>query len=114
MRDDDIDLSAGLPLVTTGAIPAHARQPVTPLQKMLDAYPQMAEDRHATIEPRLRMANDAAYSKALNNLLTTFGYDRRRTSIAVEPEPKPGPKSGALIFTGNPLSWLRRLFRRGE
>ena len=76
--------------------------------------PTILNDADVATGYGLLAANDAAHLKALNNLLSAFGLDKRHASIAVEPASEPSTRSGAIVFTGSPFAWLSRLFRRGS
>ena len=82
------------------------------LMRQLNAYPALVEQRRAAVDPHLLALSDAAHLKAINRVLTNFGLAKENQTIAVEPD-VPGPKPGALVFSGNPFGWIKRLFRRG-
>lgn len=116
--DEDVDnIERGLPTVTTGGIPAHARAPVDAIEKQLAMYAELKEDMRSSIAPALLARNDQAFSQAINRVLTGFGLDRK-SAWQHEPEPAVAPATnsdnGAITFTGSPFAWLRSLFRRGK
>lgn len=114
--DADVDnIEHGIPLVTTGGIPAYARSPVAALEKQLNSYAELKEDMRSSVPAALRAANDMAYSKAINRVLTGYGLDRKTAwQHEPTPDPAPAPSSGLITFTGSPIAWIKRLFRRGD
>ena len=115
---EDVDnIERGLPLVTTGGIPAHASAPVVPIEKQLNSYAELKEAMRDSISPRLLAANDQAFSRALNSVLTGYGLERK-TAWTHEPDEAPATNidNGGITFTGSPIAaigrFLRRVFRR--
>ena len=114
--DEDVDVANGLPLVTTQALPEHLRQPINPLETQLAMYGQLKESMRDAIDPRLLAQNDQAFSMALNNVLTGFGFDRKSAwthEPEEAPEPEPLAKDAAgVTLTGSPFAAIGRLVRR--
>ncbi len=85
------------------------RQPQETMAQELRRYAALKEGMDASIPPGLRAANDAAFTSALNGLMTGYGYVRHPAIVGDGGDPE---LHTSARFGGRPsiFGWLRLFF----